>query len=211
MIATSPTRTRILKILDRGRGATLADLRREMGLSSTALRQQLIVLERDGLVRRALVRGRPGRPAIVYQPASPSGQGPEASFATLLSAILETMEARAPEQFEQTLGEVAARLAAGHTDIARIPDAEARIRAALAVLFDVAGDAVVTGIGRDFEVVLRTCALLPAAEQFPGVCAITRRLLGALVGANVTQLESIAQGAPRCRFTLALTGDANQS
>lgn len=186
----------------------MSDLRREIGLSPTALRQQLTLLERDGLVQRALARGRPGRPAIVYQPTTAAGPGSEEGFAALLTAVLRTMEEQGPERFGQILEGVATRLAADHGRIARIPHAEVRIRAALAVLFDVADEAAVTGGGREYEIVLRTCSLLPVAQQFRGLCAITRRLLGTLVGADVEQLESIAQGAPRCRFRLTLPGDA---
>lgn len=62
-----PTRAEIVRLLRETGGCTLHDLVRQTGLSPSALRQQLLLLERDGLIRRALVRGRAGRPPIVYQ------------------------------------------------------------------------------------------------------------------------------------------------
>jgi len=209
VITPSPTRAQIMQILSRDRRSTLTDLRREMGLSPTALRQQLTLLERDGLVQRALVRGRPGRPPIIYQPTSAAGPASEESFAALLSAVFKTMEEQASDRFGQMLEDVASRLAAEHRHIARIPSVEARIRAALAVLFEVSAGAEVNGGGWEYEVILHTCSLLPVAQEFRSLCAVTRRLLGTLVGADVTQKESIAQGGPRCRFRLTLPGAAS--
>jgi len=211
VITSSPTRAQIMQILSRDRRSTLTDLRREMGLSPTALRQQLTLLERDGLVQRALVRGRPGRPPIVYQPTSAARAASEGNVAALLSAVFRAMEEQASDRFGQMLEDVAGRLAAEHQQIARIPSVEARIRAALAVLFDVSAGAEVVGSGWEYEVIIHRCPLLPAAQEFRSLCAVTRRLLGTLVGADVTQLESIAQGGPRCRFRLTLPGAASTS
>jgi len=211
LITSSPTRTQIMQILSRDRRSTLTDLRRETGLSPTALRQQLVLLERDGLVRRALVRGRPGqpgRPPIVYQPTAAVPPASEGNVAALLSAVFRTVEEQASDRFGQMLEDVAGRLAAEHRHIARIPSVEARIRAALAVLFDVFAGAEVDGSGREYEVIIRHCPLRPAAQEFPGLCAVTRRLLGTLVGADVTQQESIVEGDPYCRFRLTLPGGA---
>jgi len=211
VITSSPTRAQIMQILSRDRRSTLTDLRRETGLSPTALRQQLTLLERDGLVQRALVRGRPGRPPIVYQPTPAARATSEGNVATLLSAVFRTLEEQASDRFGQMLEDVADRLAAEHQHIARIPSVEARIRAALAVLFDVSAGAEVVGSGWEYEVIIHRCPLLPAAREFRSLCAVTRRLLGTLVSADVTQLESIAQGGPRCRFRLTLPGAASTS
>lgn len=197
-----------MEILRHSGGSTLADLRRDIGLSPTAIRQQLTLLERDGLVHRALVHGRPGRPPIVYQPSPAAGPPSGESFTALLGAVFKSMRDQAPDRFEQMLEDVANRLATGHSHIARLPGEEARIRAALAILFDATAEAEVSGGGRDYAVVLRTCSLVPVAREFPSLCAITRRLLGTLVGADVTQLESIVRGDPRCLFRLTIPGGA---
>lgn len=203
METSTPTRDRIIQILRQSRGSTLADLRHELGLSPSALRQQLIILERDGFVHKSLLRGRSGRPPIVYQPAD-AARSVSDSFTVLLAAVFKTVAAQAPERFAQVIEDLANRLAVQHGQIAQIPDVEARIRAALGVLFDATAGADVTGDGRQYEVILRACALIPVAKEFPGLCAVTRQLLGTLVGADVTQLESIVRGDARCLFRLVL-------
>ena len=60
------TRARILLTIREAGGCTLGVLRQRTGLSSSSLRQHLALMEREGLVRRGLLRGRAGRPPFVY-------------------------------------------------------------------------------------------------------------------------------------------------
>ncbi|HEY8490926.1 MAG TPA: winged helix-turn-helix transcriptional regulator, partial [Dehalococcoidia bacterium] len=59
------TREAILRYLRREGRATVKELGRTLGLTSTGIRQHLTVLERDGLVESREERGRVGRPALV--------------------------------------------------------------------------------------------------------------------------------------------------
>lgn len=197
------TRTDLIRLLRQHGGATLNDLQRATGLSRSALRQHLTVLERDGLIQEQLVRGKTGRPPIVYQLA-PAGRGSPQGYATLLAAVLRAAGDQGQEQLDRIVEAAVAQIAAQHQDIARIPGDEARIRAALAVLLGDAEAGDVRRVGPDYEVILRTCPLDPAAMEFHELCDISRRLLAALVGAEVEQRESIVRGDPWCSFLLKI-------
>src|ERR1700733_2087276 len=54
------------QLMDRKSGATLDELVAAVGLSRTAVNQHLMVLERDGYVRKAATRKTGGRPLNVY-------------------------------------------------------------------------------------------------------------------------------------------------
>lgn len=183
-------------------GCTLHDLAHQTSLSPSALRQQLTILERDGLIRKGLVRGRTGRPPIVYQLSPEPGPEVPQNYVTLLLTLLRAVREQGQDQVRRTVETVAASLAAEHQDIARIPDVEARIKAASAILFETSELENVTRTGRGYEVSLHICRLASVAREFPEICDITRRLLGALVGAEVEQRESILRGDPRCSFVL---------
>lgn len=65
-----PSRDRILElILESGRTAN--EIAEILGLTANAVRQQLVNLERDGLVRLAAERRTEGRPAHVYEVTRP--------------------------------------------------------------------------------------------------------------------------------------------
>jgi predicted ArsR family transcriptional regulator len=59
------TRRAILNIL-KMRDSSVSELSSQLGLSQTATRQHLFILERDGLIQRTSVKGGSGRPKILY-------------------------------------------------------------------------------------------------------------------------------------------------
>jgi predicted ArsR family transcriptional regulator len=61
------TKTEILTLLKRSDGATVDDLSTSIGLASMTVRQHLIALERDALVRAEEVRRATGRPHFRYR------------------------------------------------------------------------------------------------------------------------------------------------
>jgi predicted ArsR family transcriptional regulator len=131
----------ILRHLPATGGRTLRELARRVKLSSSALRQHLIALERDGLVHRAVVRGRPGRPAFVYRRVTPSVALAPAGPVRLLSALLRVLEAQGPQRVGEAVDAVVAALEGEYGAVGQLADAGARIRAAAAVLFNAEGQA----------------------------------------------------------------------
>ncbi|KRT77590.1 MAG: putative transcriptional regulator [Armatimonadetes bacterium CSP1-3] len=202
MIDVQPTRAFLVRLLQQRGGATVTDLQTTTGLSRSALRHHLTLLERDGFVRERLVRSGAGRPPIVYELVPAPERGPTESSLTLLAAIFRAVEEHGADHLEQILESVAADIAARHTYITRIPEVEARIRATLALLLEDAGAAEVNRVGSRFEIILHTCPLIGLARECNEVCEITRRLLGRLVGARVEQREWLVRGDPRCTFAL---------
>ncbi|MDQ7843969.1 MAG: ArsR family transcriptional regulator [Armatimonadota bacterium] len=202
-----PARTEMLRYLTASGPSTLKDLVAATGLSPSALRQHLMLLERDGLISRQVIRGRPGRPPIVYaatpqRPPVPEPPTPE-TYATLLASLLRGIRTQGPDQMRRTIQAAAERLAAEHPEVAQIPDPEVRIRAALGVLFDALPPAELRRMNGGYEVSLGGCRLADLARDFREICAIARGLLALLVGTEVVQRESVLRGDPRCVFVLA--------
>src|SRR3989304_6719771 len=84
MIDVQPTRAFLVRLLQQRGGATVTDLQTTTGLSRSALRHHLTLLERDGFVRERLVRSGAGGPPIVYELVPPSEGGGTQSPPTLL-------------------------------------------------------------------------------------------------------------------------------
>src|SRR3989304_695957 len=189
MIDVQPKRAFLVRLLQQRGGATLTDLQTTTGLSRSALRHHLTLLERDGFVRERLVRSGAGRPPIVYELVPAPERGPTESSLPLLAAIFRAVEEHGADHLAQILESVAADIAARHTYITRIPEVEARIRATLALLLEDAGAAEVNRVGSRFEIILHTCPLIGLARECNEVCEITRRLLGRLVGAQAGRSE----------------------
>lgn len=190
----------ILRRLPSAGGRTVRELATAVGLSPSALRQHLASLEREGLVEKMAVRGRPGRPAFAYRRAEPSA-GP-ADPSRFLGVLLRVVESLGPDRAAEVVDGVVGALESEYRAIEQIPDPGARIRAAVSVLFDGEGRSQVRIAPDGYEVSLRRCPLLPAARESPACCEIARRLLARLSRAEVEQRESLLRGDPRCLFLL---------
>ncbi|MDR7517197.1 MAG: ArsR family transcriptional regulator [Armatimonadota bacterium] len=190
----------ILRRLPSAGGRTVRELATAVGLSPSALRQHLASLEREGLVEKMAVRGRPGRPAFAYRRAEPSA-GP-ADPSRFLGVLLRVVESLGPDRAAEVVDGVVGALESEYRAIEQIPDPGARIRAAVSVLFDGEGRSQVRIATDGYEVSLRRCPLLPAARESPACCEIARRLLARLSRAEVEQRESLLRGDPRCLFLL---------
>jgi len=203
--AQHPTRIRLLQALRRG-GCTLADLQRETGLSRAAVRHHLLRLERDGLVAETPSRAPRGRPPLIfrYQPPAPSdGRSPGLAL-SVLAAMLAAARRRSPRHVGALLAAAAGYVGSGRREIREIPDPEARLRAALAVLFDPATTEV-RRAGDAFSVAVCSCPLLPAALRSPELCHLCPTVLRRLAGFRLERRRCIAQGDRRCVYLATVT------
>lgn len=112
------TRQAILDYLRVHREGTVRELSREFGLTTTGIRQHLVILEGEGLVVYRDVKGRVGRPALAYRLTEEAEARYPKGYERLLVAILEAAR-------ETCSGELQARLvkAAAQRLAEPVPDA----------------------------------------------------------------------------------------
>src|SRR5215469_12796498 len=89
------TRGKIVTELRRLGSASAADLARQFGLSPNAVRQQLVVLERDGLVEEKPVRRGPTKPTLEFSLTSEANKLFPQAYDKMLDAVLREVR----EQF----------------------------------------------------------------------------------------------------------------
>ena len=88
------TRGKIVSELRRRGSASAADLARSFGLSPNAVRQQLMVLERDGLVAETPVRRGPTKPTYEFSLTPEADKLFPQAYDKMLTAVLR--EVREP-------------------------------------------------------------------------------------------------------------------
>lgn len=196
-------RGRIIGLLRRGE-RTVEELAKELGVTDNAVRSQLQVLEREGLVHQSRVRhtGAVGKPAAIY--AVPDSAQPylSAAHAPLLAALLAALESRLGDrELEELFRDVGRRLAAGvDVDGASTARAlDARVNTAASVL---------TALGAEIDVERTTdgyllrghaCPLSDAVRVQPGVCRAIEELVAGVTGASVAECCERG-GTAKCCF-----------
>jgi predicted ArsR family transcriptional regulator len=198
------TRGKIVGAL-RSRGAASAfDLAAEFGLSPNAIRQQLVILERDGLVAGKSVRRGKTKPTLEYALTPLADRYFPQAYDRILNAVLREV-----------------RLSQGDAAVAKIFDglakrAVGKINPALAGkstperVEAIAENIRSTGVAVDVErrgatIVLRehNCPYATVVAENPECCTVIHSIFEDVVPGDVTQTESLATGGAECRFEVA--------
>jgi predicted ArsR family transcriptional regulator len=186
------------------RGArTVDDLAGSLGLTDNAIRNHLVPLERDGIVRQQGVRRGPraGKPAVLYELDPAAEPMFSNAYAPVLRTLVDVMVAELPsEQMDAVLRRVGHALARGAGGQAP-GDMAARVQAAAALLSALGGDVEVIEHNGALRIRGCACPLSATVADHPEVCRAVETLVGDVVGALVT--SECAHGArPHCCFAI---------
>lgn len=200
------TRSRVVEVLRRG-PTTLDELVNELGLTRTAVRLQLAVLERNGSVERRGVRRGRTKPAHVYELTSEAEQRLSRAYIPVLTQLLHVLSARlSSAEFDAVMRDVGRELLSEHPR----PRGTLRARAEAAshLLNELGGLTDVSEEGEDLIIRSHGCPLAAAAVHHPETCNAMESLVSEFVGSTVTQ-RCERTNRPRCRFQIA--GDDGSS
>lgn len=176
---------RIMVLLRRG-GMTVDDLAAALGLSGNAVRPQLAVLERDGLVERAGVRRGASRPARVYTLSHDAELLFSRAYIPILTELLHVLDSRLePPEFDALMRQVGGRLMAGRPRPAG--DVRQRAEAASELLNSLGGLARVEQENGSLLIRSDGCPLAAATRRHPEACNAMESLLSEFTGLRVTK------------------------
>jgi predicted ArsR family transcriptional regulator len=204
------SRHRLLLLLRKQPGATVADLARQMEISGMGVRRHLSALAAEGLVERAACAAAgPGRPPAGWRL---SGAGRELFPRRYDALALDVMEELAPEERAGALARRNDKQAAQYqAALASCVDLGEQV-AELAHLRDQAGYQAEWSPGEGDTVVLteNNCAIHRIAENHPSVCAMELSLFRQVLGPDVevTRISHAIAGDSGCTYCIRPRTDA---
>jgi predicted ArsR family transcriptional regulator len=170
----------------RRRSMTVDELAAALGLSGSAIRPQLALLERDGLVERTGVKRGPSKPARIYALSPEADLLYSHAYIPVLTELLHVVATRlAPEEFDGLMREVGRRLMADRPR--PTGDARQRAEAASELLNALGGLARVEGRNGDLMIRSDGCPLAAATQRYPEACNAVESLLREFTGLPVTK------------------------
>lgn len=183
------TRGRIVDLLRR-RNRTVDELARELGVTDNAVRLQLSLLERDGMVRAAGVRrdGGVGKPATFYEIVPSAEAVFSHAYLPFLSTLLRALGERlTPQAFRALMRDVGHRLAGDQPTTER--DVEARVKLASNLLNELGGLTSVERSDDGKTLMIRGCGcpLAVAVAERKEVCNAVQVMLSDVIGADVRE------------------------
>jgi predicted ArsR family transcriptional regulator len=196
------TRGKIVTALRGRRGSSAFDLAAEFGLSPNAIRQQLVILERDGLVAGQRVRRGKTKPTVEYALTSEADRLFPQRYDKMLNAVLREVRASGGDDAVQAIFAGMGKRSAGRLKDAIDPaqPAPERARELTRVLRESGVDADVVSTTDGFAITEHSCPYAKTVSEHPEVCSVIHTIIAEVVSPEVKQTESLATGGRECRF-----------
>jgi len=200
------SRGRIVAALQRG-SLTVDDLAERLGVTPNAVRAQIALMERDGVVHKVGRRAGTTRPSHVYELTPEVEQLLSKAYIPVLSHLIRVFSAGvSPTQLETMLRDagkgLADELLGTHRPTGSL---RSRVLAARDLLNDELG--ALTDVVENGELVIQgaACPLAAVTGKHPAVCVALESLVAAVVGATVHECCD-RTGRPRCCFRISKRG-----
>lgn len=193
----------------RGRGSASAfDLAREFGLSANAIRQQFVLLERDGIVTGCSVRRGKTKPTVEYKLTPAAEKYFPQHYDRMLNAVLrEVRETGGDEAVAAIFASMSRKQSARlKSRIGEQPVAE-RVAALTDMLRGAGVEVEAERTGDGFTIREHNCPYSKTVGEHPEICSVIHAVMQDVVAPNVTQTASLATGGTECRFEIT-TNDA---
>lgn len=199
------TRGKIVGAL-RGRGAASAfDLASEFGLSPNAIRQQLVILERDGLVVGRSVRRGKTKPTHEYSLTAQADRYFPQAYDRMLNAVLREVRSSEGDAGVARIFAGIGKRAAGK--IGALVDGKSTPERVAAIAENIRNAGVTVDVEQHGEkIVLRehNCPYASVVSEHPECCSVIHTMLDDVVSPDTIQTESLASGGAECRFEVPL-------
>ena len=196
------TRQQILEYLQRHGRATVKELGKLLGLTSTGIRQHLTVLERDGLVDAHEERGRVARPTLVYSLTEKADSLFPKTYDALASVLLEEVRSsQGNERLHKLLHKVAERMAVPYRERVEGKPLSGRVRETARIMEEQGCLVDVREAeGDEYYIDEYTCPFPKVAQQDRAVCALHVDFVRILTGADTRLTRSLLRGERACTY-----------
>jgi DeoR family transcriptional regulator, suf operon transcriptional repressor len=191
-------------LLERKSGTTLEELVAAIGLSRTAVNQQLIALEKEGYVRRAPPRKTAGRPQHVYVLTEDGANRFPKQYSWFSKMLIQTLRKQVGEQqVSQYMYDLGVQRSADLIPRLVGKNRSERIDEIVKIMNEtgfVARTVAPNGADKLPRVECRNCVYHDLSRDYPEVCRFDIGFLAGLMGAEVEHQSCMQRGGQACRF-----------
>lgn len=185
--------------------ASIKDLEAAMGVTTTAVREQVAHLLHEGFIQATRVRGDVGRPYYVYSLTPKAQELFPKDYATLALLLFEeTLALHGPEGLRTLLNRVSRRMVEKFEDQTEGKDLSKKLLGLVSALGETGMDVAmvpVEGSG-DFVFKTYTCPYFEVAKSHSQICEMEQDMMADLLGpgVEVKLLSRIVEGQCACEF-----------
>ncbi len=195
--------TAILKLLQKRGQASIKEMELALGVTATAVREQLSHLLAEGVVDAERVRGEIGRPFYVYHLTDKAQELFPKAYGTLARLLLEEiLGLYGPEGYAQLLERVSGRLAADYAGAVTGREMEDKLYGLAGLLVEQGFATEVTRSAEGFVLHAATCPYFAVVKEHREICDMEQQMLAELLDAEVQLGPCMLDGANACQFSV---------
>ena len=193
------TRAEILTFLKR-EDASVDELSSKLGISSTATRQHLTILERDRLITRIAIKEKMGRPKTFYSLTERAESFFPKAYAAFFSWIIRDMiESEGSERVKEMMARLGSEQAAQYRE-----KLKGDVESVVELLNNQGRYAELERVDGQLLINEYNCLIYELAMEFGEVlCEFDRNFIGGLLNSSVELKCCIANGERFCSFALS--------
>jgi predicted ArsR family transcriptional regulator len=205
-------RAAILRYLQRRGSASIKDLEVALGVTATAVREQVSQLMSEGVIGARRVRGEVGRPFYTYSLTPKAQELFPKDYGELARLLLEEIiAADGVDKVMLLLDRIGARLAQQYAGQLRGQELEEKLRALadLLVAKGVGAEVRPALTGEGFVLHAGTCPYYAVVQDRREICGMEEQMLSRLLNADVKLGDCVLDGHVGCQFHVSPTRSAD--
>lgn len=193
-------RSDILNLLKR-KDYSVDDLSPQLGISPTATRQHLSILERDGLIKRNTIKEKIGRPKVFYSLTEKAEEKFPKLYSHFFKWIIKDMiEQDGPETVRALMGRFGAEQASYYKDRMRN---DGDVDSVVEILNELGTYAELERVDGKLIIKEYNCLVYEVALEFGDMmCEFNRKFISSLLNSRVELESCIARGDKYCAFSV---------
>jgi len=201
-------RAEVLKFVQRHGSSSVKDLEADLGVTTTAVREQVAHLLHEGLLLATRVRGEIGRPYYVYSLTPKAQELFPKDYASLAQLLLEeTLTLHGAEGLRSLLNRVSSRMAEKLSNSDQVSELSQKLLGLVASLGETGMEvSMVSSQSEDgtsgYILKAHTCPYFEVARNHREICDMEQEMIVDLLGPNVSisLADRIVDGACSCDF-----------
>jgi DeoR family suf operon transcriptional repressor len=198
------SRYEILEILKKER-CSVDDLSSQIGISPTAVRQHLTILEGDSLITREKLKEGIGRPKVIYTTTKKAEDYFPKYYSWLAEHLIkEVVDEYGEEKMDFFLKKVGVAFSQPYLERVRGKPLEERIDVVAAILNEWGAYAYTENNGGYYLLRTYNCSFYDVAQKYPQVCAVHTTFLEQLLEQNPKRTASMAEGNDYCAYQIEI-------
>ena len=204
MIEDNPSRKKIIMLLKKSEHITVTEMSKEMGITTMAVRQHLMSLEKRGLISYTSKKAGNGRPVFLYSLTEKAIDHFPKGYGDLARDLLDTIgrldgSAKIDRLFSERNNMLYKSMQA-HID--KSAPLETRVRSLADMLNDRGCLADVSVEGDAIEMKVYNCLLRSVVSQYTEPCEHEQVLFTKLLDADVSRTQCQREGNSSCRYLI---------